>query len=37
MGNFTFLKIIEVIIVYCNVVNNDYQQNSKVLYTLTCS
>ena len=27
------LGIIEVILVHCNIVNNAYQQNSKVLYT----
>ena len=28
-----YLKITEVILIYCNVVNNSYQQNSRVLYT----
>ena len=27
------LDIIEAVLVYCNIVNNNYQQNSKVLYT----
>ena len=27
------LEIIEVVLVHCNVVNNDYQHDSKVLYT----
>ena len=27
------LKITEVVLVYCNIVNNDYQQDSRVLYT----
>ena len=27
------LKITEVILVHCNIINNDYQQNSRVLYT----
>ena len=27
------LKIREVVLVHCNIVNNDYQQDSKVLYT----
>ena len=27
------VKIIEVVLVYCNIDNNDYQQNSRVLYT----
>ena len=31
--NVPHLEITEVAFVYCNVVNNDYQQNSRVLYT----
>ena len=27
------LKITEVVLVQCNVVNNDYQLNSRILYT----
>ena len=27
------LEITEVVLVHCNIVNNDYQQNSRVLYT----
>ena len=27
------LKITEVVLVHCNTVNKDYQQNSRVLYT----
>ena len=27
------LEINEVILVHCNIVNNDYQQDSRVLYT----
>ena len=27
------LEITEVVLVYCNIVNNDYQHDSKVLYT----
>ena len=27
------LEITEVVLIYCNIVNNDYQENSKVLYT----
>ena len=27
------LKITEVVLIYCNIVNNDYQQDSRVLYT----
>ena len=26
-------KITKVVLVHCNIVNNNYQQNSKVLYT----
>ena len=31
--NVPHLKITEVILVHCNIVNNDYQQDSRVLYT----
>ena len=27
------LEIMEVVLVYCNIVNHDYQQDSRVLYT----
>ena len=27
------LEITEVVLVHCNIVNNNYQQNSRVLYT----
>ena len=27
------LEITEVVLVYCNIVNNNYQQDSRVLYT----
>ena len=27
------LEIIEVVLVHCNIVNNDYQHDSRVLYT----
>ena len=27
------LKLQKVVLVHCNIVNNDYQQNSRVLYT----
>ena len=27
------LEIIEVVLIYCSIVNNDYQQHSRVLYT----
>ena len=28
------LKITELVLVHCNIVNNDYQQDSRVLYTV---
>ena len=31
--NVPHLEIAEVILVYCNIASNDYQQDSKVLYT----
>ena len=31
--NVPYLKITEVVLVHCNIVNNDYQQDSIVLYT----
>ena len=31
--NVPHLEIVEVVLVYCNLVNNDYQQNSRILYT----
>ena len=31
--NVPHLKITEVILVHCDIVNNDYQQDSRVLYT----
>ena len=27
------LKIIEAVLVHCNIINNDYQQDSRVLFT----
>ena len=27
------LEITEVVLIHCNIVNNDYQQDSRVLYT----
>ena len=29
---FSYLEITEVVLVHCNIVNNNYQQNSIVLY-----
>ena len=31
--NLQHLEITEVVLVHCNIVNNDYQQNSRILYT----
>ena len=31
--NAPYLEITEVVLMHCNVVNNNYQQNSRVLYT----
>ena len=31
--NVPHLEITEVVLVHCNIVNNDYQQHSRVLYT----
>ena len=31
--NVLHLEIVEVVLVHCNIVNNDYQQDSRVLYT----
>ena len=31
--NVPFLGITEVVLIHCNIVNNDYQQDSRVLYT----
>ena len=27
------LEVVEVVLVHCNLVNNDYQQESRILYT----
>ena len=32
-GSAPHLEIIELVLVHCNLVNNDYQQDSKILYT----
>ena len=31
--NVSHLEITEVVLVHCNIINNDYQQDSRVLYT----
>ena len=35
--NLPYLKITEVVLVHCNIVNSDYQQDSRVLYTFVPS
>ena len=35
--NVSHLEITEVVLVHCNIVNNDYQQDSRVLYTFVSS
>ena len=32
--NLPYLEIKEVVLVHCNTVNNDYQEDSRVLYTI---
>ena len=32
-GNVPYLEITEVALIHCYVVNNDYQQDSRILYT----
>ena len=31
--NVPHLEVVGVVLVHCNLVNNDYQQNSRILYT----
>ena len=31
--NVPYLEITEIVLIHCNIVNNDYQQDSRVLYT----
>ena len=33
-GNVPHLEIVDLVLVHCNIVNNDYQQDSRILYTL---
>ena len=35
--NVPHLEVVEVVLVHCNLVNNDYQQNSRILYTFVPS
>ena len=32
--NVPHLEITEIVLIYCNIANNDYQQDSRVLYTV---
>ena len=32
-GNVPHLEIVELVLIHCNIVNNNYQQNSRILYT----
>ena len=34
--NMPYLEITEIVLIHCNIVNNDYQQDSRVSYTF-CS
>ena len=36
-GNVPHLEITEVVLVHCNIVNNDYKQDSRVLYAFVPS
>ena len=31
--NVPHLEIVELVLIYCNIINNKYQQNSRILYT----
>ena len=31
--NVSHLEVVELVLVHCNLVNNDYQQDSRILYT----
>ena len=33
-GNVPHFEVTEVVLVHCNIVNNNYQQDSRVLYTV---
>ena len=33
MNNVPNLEVVEVVLVHCNLVDNDYQQNSRILFT----
>ena len=31
------LEMTEVVLIHCNIINNDYQQDSRVLYNFVCN
>ena len=31
--NVPYLEVVELVLIHCNLVNNNYQQNSRILYT----
>ena len=31
--NVSYLEVVELVLVHCNLVNNDYQQDLRILYT----
>ena len=33
--NVPHLEIVELVLIHCNLVNNNYQQNSRIFYTFT--
>ena len=35
--NVPHLEVVELVLVHCNLVNNDYQQNSRILFTFVPS
>ena len=35
--NVPHLEVVELVLVHCNLVNNDYQQDSRILYTFVPS
>ena len=35
--NVPYLEITEVILIYCNIVNNNYERNLRLLYTFVCN
>ena len=33
--NVPYLQIVELVLIHCNLINSNYQQNSRILYTFT--